>query len=95
MTYAGTEAGDLILIPSLIVSLLVFAIITFILGILFGILLVKYIPKSSKKNDNVIQPESGSVPLYEEIKPGSGSPVMDQNSVKLKDNEAYSHNIGF
>ena len=95
MMYAGTEAGDSILVPSLTVSLLVFAIAMFLLGILFGILLIKYIPKSSKKNDNFTQPESGSVPLYEEIKPGSGSLVTDHNSVKLKDNEAYSHNIGF
>ena len=87
-----TESGHMILIPSLIiVSLLVFAIVMFLLGILFGMLFLKYIPKSSKKNDVEPASGSGSVPLYDKIR--LPSVPMDQDFMKFKDNEAYSHNI--
>ena len=81
----GTSKLD-VLIPSLTVSLLVFALLMFLFGILFGFLLIKCIPKPPKENMEQIP---GSVPLYEDIK--LPSVLMDQDFMKFKDNEAYSH----
>ena len=87
--YRITDTKSDVLIPSLIVSLLVFGIVTFLFGLLFGILLINYIPKSPKQNESDVEPAHGSVPLYEEIR--LPSIPMDQNFIKIKDNEAYSH----
>ena len=79
-----------IIIPAVTVSLLVFSILMFITGLLFGTLLIKYILKSPKKNDEVlIPPAPGSVPLYEEIQ--LPTVLTAQDVMQVKDNEAYGH----
>ena len=78
-------------IASLTVSLLVFAILMFLTGFLLGALCIKYILKSSKKdNVNVVLRTGSLSALYEEIQPPSSSAFMGgQDVMKIKDNEAY------